>query len=340
MDEPRISSRNRRASQADIANQLGVSISTVSRALANEVGISEVVRRDVRRVAQELGYRSKHGIAAAVADRRAVALVPLGGAMGGLANFYFDIVEGMRNEAAAQGMALDIRLVNEDAVSLDMIRRQLSVTHAGGLLMTGVDPSSELAEWCLASDVPVVLVNGVDPAMRFSSVAPANFHGAYLGTKTLLDAGHRKILHFTYRNRPTILQRRRGYEAAMADRPDAVPTIVNSNDCTAPQLIADILAGVHDVTAVFCWNDVAAIQIMEGLFGSGGPLPPHFSIIGFDGLPAAGITTPRLSTVHVDRQAIGRSAIRVMLQHLDGERAVQQVEVGLSLTRGETIFPL
>ena len=66
----------KRANQADIAERLGVSVSTVSRALANEIGISEAVRRDVQRMARTLGYRSKHIIGMPAGDKRAVALVP------------------------------------------------------------------------------------------------------------------------------------------------------------------------------------------------------------------------------------------------------------------------
>ena len=50
----------KRANQADIAERLGVSVSTVSRALANEIGISDAVRRDVQGMARRQGYRSKH----------------------------------------------------------------------------------------------------------------------------------------------------------------------------------------------------------------------------------------------------------------------------------------
>lgn len=67
-------------------------------------------------------------------------------------------------------------------------------------------------------------------------------------------------------------------------------------------------------------------------------MPPSFSIIGFDDLPIAGMATPRLSTVRVDREAIGRGAVRLLAQHMDGEAAVQQLEVGVTLVPGETVF--
>src|SRR5690606_40831562 len=92
--------KQRRANQTDIAERLGVSVSTVSRALANEIGISDAVRRDVQRMARTLGYKSKHTTLPAGGDKRAVALVPLGGATSGLSGFYFGIVEGMRTQAA------------------------------------------------------------------------------------------------------------------------------------------------------------------------------------------------------------------------------------------------
>ena len=199
----------KRANQADIAERLGVSVSTVSRALANEIGISDAVRRDVQRMARTLGYKSKHNMAAVAGDKRAVALVPLGSATSGLSGFYFGIVEGMREQAAAAGMALDLRLVNESAVTLELIRKQVAQADAGGLLLAGIDGWDELAAWSAEAEVPVVLVNGSDPMMRLSSVSPANYYGAYMATQRLLDAGHRKILHFTHSYRPTIRQRQR-----------------------------------------------------------------------------------------------------------------------------------
>ncbi|MGV3576475.1 MAG: LacI family DNA-binding transcriptional regulator [Devosia sp.] len=330
---------SKRASQADIAEKLGVSVSTVSRALANEIGISDAVRRDVQRVARMLGYKSKHVPAAGNLDKRAVAMVPLNGAIGSLASFYHGIVEGMRSQAAEAGIVLDVRLVNEDHVTLDLVQRYMTKSGAGGLVLAGIDPDESLIEWALDADISLVLANGVDPKMRLSSVAPANFYGAYMATKHLIDAGHRKLLHYTYRHRHTILQRRRGFEAAIAASPDVEGIVVVSNENSSKELLAGLLSGKYDATAVFCWNDSVAVSMVDALLGQDSSMPKNFSLMGFDDLPIAGMASPRLSTVRVDREAIGRGVMRLLSQQMDGERAVQHLEIGLTLVEGETVHP-
>lgn len=329
----------KRANQADIAEKLGVSVSTVSRALANEIGISDAVRRDVQRVARMLGYKSKHAPVVGHLDKRAVALVPLSGAVGSLASFYHGIVEGMRAQAAEAGIALDVRLVNEDVVTLDFLNKQVTKSDASGVVLAGIDPSEDMVRWAEEGDIAVVLANGVDPQMRLNSVSPANFYGAYMATQYLLGAGHRRILHYTFRNRPTILQRQRGFEAAMAERDDVVGAVVCSNDVDTKLLLERLLAGEYDVSAVFCWNDSVAVSMVETLLGPDATMPANFSIMGFDDLPIAGMANPRLSTVRVDREAIGRGAIRLLAQRMEGEMAVQNLQIGLSLVAGETVFP-
>lgn len=339
MGDARLANGRGRPNQADIAARLGVSISTVSRALANEAGISEQVRGDVLKAARALGYRSKH-VGAVSTGRRAVALVPLGSAASAMSSFYVGIVDGMRETAAEMGLDLDVRLVNESAVTLEVIERQIEQAQAQGVLLAGIDAWDGLAGWLEERDVAAVLVNGSDPWMRLSSVAPANFYGAYRATRRLLDAGHRRVLHYTHPFRPTILQRRRGFEAAIADTPGAKGLIVSTAERSTGELLDDLLSGKIDVTAIFSWNDIAAVEMLEGLHGEGRVLPKGFSIVGFDGLPIAGMTTPRLSTIHVDREAIGAGAVRLLAQHMNGVIAVQQLEIGVCDIAGGTVFAL
>ena len=331
-----MSKRGKRLNQADIAERLGVSISTVSRALANEAGISPAVRDDIRQLARSLGYRSKRSNTALL-DRKVSAFVPLGGATSGLSGFYFGIIEGMRSAAVHAGISLDVRLINEMAISLDAMKRQVSEAGAVGLLLAGIDATDDLVAWCAEEDLPVVLVNGSDPLMRVSSVSPANFYGAYSATRRLLDAGHRNIIHYTHRSRPTIVQRRRGFEAAMASVEGTKATVINGTDLPREDFTARLIAGEYDATALFLWNDIVAVQVLEALSGAG--LAGRYSIVGFDDLPIASLASPRLSTVHVNREAIGISAIRLLRQQMEGDRSVQQLEIGVSAVVGETVRP-
>jgi DNA-binding LacI/PurR family transcriptional regulator len=328
--------KRQRLSQADIAGRLGVSVSTVSRALADGVGISPAVRRDVQHLAHTLGYRSR-GIARGFLDRRVSAFVPLGSATSGLSGFYFGIVEGMRAAAAQSGIALDVRLINESAVSLNFLRQHIQQTKAGGLLLAGIDATDELAAWCADEELPVVLVNGTDPQMRISSVSPANYYGAMQATRRLLEAGHRKIIHYTHGPRPTIEQRRRGFEAAVAAA-GAEGTVVNSAELRTAEFAARLAADAYDVTAVFVWNDIAAVEILETLGEARAGKPGGYAIVGFDDLPIASLATPRLSTMHVDREAIGAAAIRLLRLHVEGDRNVEQLEIGVTPVEGGTIY--
>jgi DNA-binding LacI/PurR family transcriptional regulator len=331
---------NRRPNQADIAARLGVSVSTVSRALANEVGISETVRRDIQKMARAIGYKSKH-VSAVAADRRAVALVPLGGATSGMSNFYFGIIEGMKAAAEEAGLALELRLINESQVTLDLVERHLAQAGASGVLLAGIDAWDELIAWCRERDVAAVLVNGTDPLMRINSVSPSNFYGAYRATMRLIEAGHRRILHYTHVARPTILERRRGFEAAIAATPGAEGIVVGTDKYRVAEVRADIVAGRYGATALFCWNDLAAIEIIEGLHGgSSNRLPEKFSIVGFDDLPIVAMTSPRLATMRVDREGIGRGAVRLLIAQMEGETAVQQLEIGVTAIEGQTISRL
>jgi DNA-binding LacI/PurR family transcriptional regulator len=331
---------SQRPNQAYIAEKMGVSISTVSRALANEPGISEAVRIEVQKLARAVGYKTKHAPAAAGPDRRAVALVPLNRATGGLAGFYEDIVEGMRETALEADLNLDVRLVNEAFTTAGQLQRHMAQSEASSLMLVGIDPSEELAEWLAKEGIPLILVNGSDPGMRFSSVSPSNYYGARLATEHLLAAGHRRIVHVTYHNRHTIYQRTRGFEAAIAATPGAEGHILRIEQRTPSRMVSDLLKQEPGFTAVFCMNDLIAVDLMESVEMRKLDLPSDFSLMGFDDLTLARMTSPRLSTIHVDRVAIGRGAVRLLNHLLDGDHSVQQVEIGVKLVPGGTVHKL
>ncbi|AFL52312.1 DNA-binding LacI/PurR family transcriptional regulator [Sinorhizobium fredii] len=303
---------SKRLRQADIATRAGVSISTVSRVLANEPGISEDVRRQILQVASDLGYPIK-----APSVPGALALIASNGVTGGLSVFYEGIVEGLRSEAAKLGMPFDIRLVREAKATPEIVREHLQAVGAEGLFLVGIDPADVLCKWLEDSGTPVILVNGTDVQMRFDGVSPANFFGAYAATQRLIDAGHRRILHLTGSHRHTIRERVRGFEAAVAavDGGEArvirLPFESNSSvEAHAATLAA--LAEDGGFSAAFCMNDFIAVGVLEAVTEIGRRVPEDFAVIGFDDLPCAEMANPRLATMRVDRVALGREAIGMM----------------------------
>jgi DNA-binding LacI/PurR family transcriptional regulator len=306
--------KTKRPRQADIAIRAGVSVSTVSRVLANEPGISETVRQQILKVAAEHGYPVKSSSETIAGG---LALIASDGATGGLSVFYESIVDGLRAGAAEVGMPFEVRLIREDRATADVVRDYLKVAEASGLFLVGIDPSEGLRAWLETSMTPVVLVNGTDPQLHFDGVSPSNFFGAYEATSRLTNAGHRRILHLTGSHRHTIRERVRGFETAIATVPGAEGRIVpltfqGSASREAHEKTAAILAEDAGFTAAFCMNDFIAVGVLEAVTEAGLRVPKDFAIVGFDDLPCALMTNPQLSTMRIDRVALGREAIGLM----------------------------
>jgi DNA-binding LacI/PurR family transcriptional regulator len=280
-------SLSRRPRQTDIARVTGVSVSTVSRVLTNELGVSTDVRDQVIRIASELGYHLRPIPAAKPQNQRLVAIIPVGQATGGLGAFYEGILTGLRGMAARMGGGLVPRLFRSTSLSVAVLEQMLSEAHAAGVFLVGIDPPEDVCTWLKEAKVPTVLVNGSDPDLRFDCVSPANFYGAQLATQHLIAAGHKRLLYFTDSHRHTICERIRGFEAA------------------------------------------ARRQLS---------IPRDFSVIGFDDLPCASLTSPRLTTMRVDREAIGEEAYQLMQRRIrDPGSKPRKAELAVSLVQGATV---
>ncbi|QFY61963.1 LacI family transcriptional regulator [Rhizobium grahamii] len=307
--------KTKKLRQADIATMAGVSVSTVSRVLANEPGISESVRQHILKVAAENGYSSR---TTGGAQRGTLALIASDGVTGGLSVFYEGIVEGLRAGALDAGMPFEVRLIRENRATADVVHDYMQTAGADGLFLVGIDPSAELRAWIEDAAIPTVLVNGTDPQLKIDGTAPSNFFGAYEATTRLLNAGHRRILHLTGSHRNTIRERIRGFKAAIWEVDGAEGRLVamsfqGSATQEAHELTTEVLAEKAGFTAAFCMNDFIAVGVLEAVTEAGLRVPEDFAILGFDDLPCALMTNPPLSTMRVDRVALGREAANLMV---------------------------
>jgi DNA-binding LacI/PurR family transcriptional regulator len=335
-------SLSRRPRQTDIARFAGVSVSTVSRVLANEPGISTNVRDQVIRIASELGYNIRPVPSAQPQNQRSVALIPVDQATGALGVFYEGILSGLRGAATRSGGTLVPRLVRSSSLKVSELKQTLSETDATGIFLVGIDPPEDLCGWLIESKIPTVWVNGNDPDLQFDCVSPANFYGARLATRHLIDAGHQRILHFTMSHRHTIRERVRGFEAAAA-KGGVTARIVHLPSASrtsteACEAMEAVLLENQGFTAAFCMNDMMAVGVMEAVTNHHLSIPHDFAIMGFDDLPCASMTMPRLTTMHVDREAIGQEAYHLMQRRIaDPGAEPRKVELAVRLVEGATV---
>lgn len=325
----------RGANQLDVARAAGVSVSTVSRALSNSRGISAELREEIRRLAEELGYEPRGG-----REQRTVrAYATMSAVSSGDAGFYQVLLEQLKQAAETAGLALQLVLVDPRDMNAERIAADAGLPEPSATLLVGMDPSDEVAS-LYGPARPLILVNALDPAMRFDCVTPNNFFGAMIATRALLAAGHRDLLYLRDHTRRTTLRRQRGFMAAIDEAGGASGTIIDvlgSRDAIA-NAIADRKAGRTQWTAVFCMHDQVAIPLVDALTAAGFNVPRDISVIGFDDLAPASMLNPGLSTMRVDCASLAREAVALLLRRLaEPEASIIQVECAVLPIPRETV---
>ncbi len=311
----------------NIADHVGVSVSTVSRSLSGAPGISVDVRDKIRSAAKSLDYSGlgqSYSIIVAV-DVHAIE--------SGAGEFMQAVQRGIEAEATTLGLSLSVQhIVLKSAPIADLGGR------ADGYLLLSLQDENVVRQLVTAG-TPAVIVNGREPLMRLDAVAPANRAGGYLGTKHLLDLGHRDILFLGHSKRPTIRDRMLGNQRALSEAGIDTKS-VQSIDLpemradVAYQQVSDFIRqnGAETITAIQCCNDASALGAMAALSEAGLRIPDDISVVGFDDVPAAALNSTPLTTLRVATQDLGARGLNRLLDRIQNpDQLVTYTETAVSL---------
>lgn len=312
----------------DIAARAGVSVGTVSRALRGQGGLSAETRQHVLDVASSVGY--DHGRLRPARIRRVGFL--LHGPHAGLADnpFYFPVLQGVEAACRAAGIACTYSSVS----SPGEVAALLPLLEADGMICAGYWPPEVLAE-IVRTGRRVVLVDHA--AADLPSVNTDNVLGAYHATQHLIASGHARIAMLTGSEaHVSIRQREEGYRRALRDAGLAPnPALVmrrGEDTAEGNRAAARRLLALHPRPgAVFAYNDHSALVLLQECAAQGVAVPEHLAVVGFDDITAAGYSRPGLTTVAVDKAALGREGVRLLLRPASPERAQVTVPVRLVL---------
>jgi len=298
----------------DIAEACGVSLSTVSRALAGEKGVRPEIRQQVLDAAKDANYT----IPRAVAGQKVILAASSAAMIDYVRNqFTLHVLEGLNARAAALGIELAMRPVADKADEARVVAEMRDDPGFGGMLILTVDEEDMLAA-AAGLGKPVVLVNSDDPYMRLSSVTPCNRSAAFIAAERLIEAGHQRILFMLRPGRRTIERRLEGWRDALQHHGlQADADLVLEVDDWLPELAAEAVTRlVRDkglsFTAILTAGDSLANGAVRGLQAMGYAVPQDISVMGIDDLPQSAFLNPPLSTVHIPMRELGATALDLL----------------------------
>jgi LacI family transcriptional regulator, repressor for deo operon, udp, cdd, tsx, nupC, and nupG len=316
----------------ELAQAAGVSIGTVSRALKGQPGLSEQTRSQVLEVAQQLGYDT----AKLRTGKPRRMLFIYSRHLGSLANnpFYSYVLHGAETACREAGVPLSIMSV----VAGDDIAGQVRRHEADALLGAGYfDP--ETMEAVRRCELPLVLVDHFYPGVR--CINDDNQLGAWLATRHLLDEGSQRVAaifgpptHYSVSLRAKGF-RRALYEAGRLFDPEYEVTLDPVMDYreSGRDAMRRLLALPEPPDAVFAYNDSTAMFAIELCQERGLRVPEDVRFIGYDDIEEAAHCKPPLSTVKMDKEALGHMAARALI---DGDVEPSEASLPVELVVRES----
>jgi LacI family transcriptional regulator len=307
----------------DIADDLGVSLMTVSKALRGHTDISDETRERVLRRARELRYQP-NWIARSLATRRSYTV--------GLVipdlmhSFFAEVASGLTKSLSASGYQVFVANSNEDP--------QAERGEIEALLARGVDGlviASAVRDWkrgmpaaLKSSKVPYVLIDRMPPRMKVNYVGTRDEEIGALATEHLLGQGCTRVAHIRGPETPNSLRRLQAYKRTLQKRgKKLLPEYIamgGRSDEDGFRAMKELLQLEPPPDGVFCYNDSVAAGALKAVLESGRRIPQDVAIVGAGNVHYSDLLCVPLSTIDQGSSTIGERAGRILLECLGKKR--------------------
>ncbi|WP_379144861.1 substrate-binding domain-containing protein [Paenibacillus sp. sgz500992] len=298
----------------DIADKVGVSSVTVSKALSNKEGVSENLKIKIKKVASEMGYRF-NSAAKSIKDGLSYnigVMIPYR-FTGVNDSFYLRMYQQIAIHLDHYGYfgILNI-LSNEDEEQLNF-PRIYSEKKVDGIIILG-QFDKKYIETVKKMELPKIFLDFYDEHADIDSIISDNFYGAYEITNYLVQCGHREIAYVgNIHSTSSIQDRYLGYYKSLLEHGLAYDERLLLNDRDERGKFIDIQLPEKMPSAFVCNCDQVAYNLCERLTSMGYSIPQDFSVVGFDNDIYATFANPQLTTVEVDIQEMALTAVKSII---------------------------
>ena len=318
-------SRSSRVNMSDVARESGVSLSTVSMVFSDKPGLPAETRQRVLKAARTLGYNPRRSqTVKQKGSLRTVGLVIKSqfNEIPRSDQFYSQVVVGIEQACRQHHLNLMYATMKTDLDNYSLeIPGLIDNEHADGLLLVGMMVDEELSKILNQTGKPVVLADAYAENCEYDAVLSDNENGAFLATEYLIEKGHRKIGFIGGADKffPSFVERRCGYRRALHEHQieehffaDCYSRREDSIDAARTLLVEH-----PELTALVGANDFIAINAIHAANHLGRRVGEDLSLIGFDDIHMSESVYPPLTTMQIDKSAIGRMSIQLLLNRME-----------------------
>jgi len=311
-----------RVTLKDIAQRLGITVTTVSKALKDYPDISKKTKEAVRELAAQLKYQP---------DSQALALrgsksYTIGLIIPEIVHFFFsNVINGIMNYLETKGYRLLITLSNN---STELEAKQVNLLFGNkvdGVLVSLANETVDVGHFKLLSeyDIPLVMFDKVNLDFNCQKVIIDDVAGGYIATKHLISKGCKRIAHIRGPKSPlNAIGRYEGYLKALEEAGlDADPSLVKScklvNLEEGYEFAKILLHSPAPPDGIFAVTDQVAVGVLQAAKELGVKVPQKLKVVGFSDSLIAQVAEPALTTIHQPGYEIGEAAARMLIETIE-----------------------
>jgi LacI family transcriptional regulator len=309
------------ATLKDIARELNISVSTVSRALRDSYEINSETKRLVMECAARLHYRPNPiALSLKGSSSKAIAVI-----VPQIANYYFSqAINGIEEVANNRGYDVIIFQTHETYAREVANLRQAVARRVDGLLISLSSETSNIShlQELQQQGMPIVQFDRVSAELNTPCVVADNFGGAFAATEHMIKTGRRRIAHLTIQPWLSITQERlAGYRAALEQNglpyDESLVRFGTFGPDEVGPLVDELMALSPRPDAFFTASDRLAVGCLAALRQRHLSIPDDVSLVGFTNLTVADMLSPSLSTVMQPALEIGQVAVGRLLDLIE-----------------------
>ncbi|MBR6866903.1 MAG: LacI family DNA-binding transcriptional regulator [Prevotella sp.] len=332
--------QKRRTSLKDLAQELGVSIATVSRALHSSPEIGKEMQQRVKDLAKRLNYRP-NPFAQSLrkeAPRIIGVVVP-----NLVTHYYAAVLDGIEDEARRAGYSVISANTHERFEDEQRAISNFIDLHVVGIVACLAQSTTDYSHFEELNDmgIPLVFFGRTCMPDRFSCVTANGDEAAQQATQHLIDTGSRRIAFIGGPNHLDMVRRRKhGYIEALHDNRIPVDRELVMCDTidfeVAMKNTTKLLQLPNRPDAIVAFNDILLFAAFNAIKQQGLRIPEDVALIGFSDDVHAGYTTPRLSTIADQSFVMGQKACELLLANINGHTQVRKLIVPQQLVIRDT----